>query len=110
MRGSGGVSPPGGRGGLPGGAAHPTRRARAPFAARTSPLAAFRRPPAAELGQYSGMISRSARRRLLVFGSWPLFGAFSGLQIQISMLSHHSSSAAVSSYQDRKSTRLNSSH
>src|SRR5262245_25884435 len=45
------------------------------------------------------MISRAARRRLLIFGFWPLFGAFSGLQIQISMLSHHHSWLAVISYQ-----------
>jgi len=32
-------------------------------------------------------------------GAWSLFGAFSGLQIQISMLSHHHSWLAVISYQ-----------
>lgn len=45
------------------------------------------------------MISRTARRRLLILGFWPLFGAFSGLQIQISMLSHRHSWLAVISYQ-----------
>jgi len=45
------------------------------------------------------MIARAARRRLLIFTFWPLFGAFSGLQIQISMLSHHHSWLAVISYQ-----------
>jgi two-component system, LytTR family, sensor kinase len=45
------------------------------------------------------MISRAERRRLLIFGFWPLFGAFGGLQIQISMLSHHHSWALVISYQ-----------
>src|SRR5262245_62012836 len=45
------------------------------------------------------MISRSARRRLLVVGFWPVFGALAGLQIQISMLSHHHSWWRVISYQ-----------
>jgi len=45
------------------------------------------------------MIARAARRRLLIFTFWPLFGAFSGLLIQISMLSHHHSWLAVISYQ-----------
>src|SRR6185436_19767463 len=51
------------------------------------------------LGHDARMIARAARRRLLIFTFWPLFGAFSGLQIQISMLSHHHSWLAVISYQ-----------
>src|SRR5437867_3752059 len=45
------------------------------------------------------MISRAARRRLVIIGFWTLFGAISGLQIQISMLAHHHSWARVISYQ-----------
>jgi len=44
-------------------------------------------------------MSRAAVRRLLVVGFWVLFGAFSGLQIQISMLAHHHSWARVISCQ-----------
>ena len=45
------------------------------------------------------MISRPVRRRLAIAAFWPLFGALCGLQIQISMLSHHHSWWAVISYQ-----------
>ena len=45
------------------------------------------------------MISRPVRRRLAIAAIWPLFGALCGLQIQISMLSHHHSWWAVISYQ-----------
>jgi anti-sigma regulatory factor (Ser/Thr protein kinase) len=45
------------------------------------------------------MISRPARRRLGIATFWLVFGALSGLQIQISMLSHHHSWVAVISYQ-----------
>ena len=45
------------------------------------------------------MISSAARRRLLVFGAWPLFGVLFGFQIQISMLAHHHSWARILSYQ-----------
>jgi len=45
------------------------------------------------------MISRAARRRLFVFGVWPLFGILFGFQIQISMLTHHHSWARILSYQ-----------
>ncbi len=45
------------------------------------------------------MISRSARRRLFVFGVWPLFGILFGFQIQISMLAHHHSWVRILSYQ-----------
>ena len=44
-------------------------------------------------------MTRTTRRALLTAVCWPLFGAFSGLQIQISMLSHHHSWLAVISYQ-----------
>jgi hypothetical protein len=45
------------------------------------------------------MTSRPVLRRLGVAGLWILFGAISGLQIQISMLAHHHSWARVISYQ-----------
>ena len=45
------------------------------------------------------MISRSARRRLLVFAFWPLFGVFGAFQIQLSMLDHHHSWARMILYQ-----------
>ena len=45
------------------------------------------------------MISRPVRRRLAIAAFWLLFGALGGLQIQISMLSHHHSWWAVLSYQ-----------
>jgi len=45
------------------------------------------------------MISRPIRRRLAIAVLWPLVGALCGLQIQISMLSHHHSWWAVISYQ-----------
>jgi hypothetical protein len=45
------------------------------------------------------MVSSAAQRRLFTVGFWVLFGAISGLQIQISMLSHHHSWALVVGYQ-----------
>jgi hypothetical protein len=45
------------------------------------------------------MISRPARRRLAIAGFWLVFGALAGVQIQISMLSHHHSWVAVISCQ-----------
>src|SRR5580765_6401551 len=45
------------------------------------------------------MIPPAARRRLLVFIFWPLFGVFAAFQIQISMLSHHHSWPLMISYQ-----------
>jgi hypothetical protein len=45
------------------------------------------------------MLSRAAQGRWLIVGFWVLFGAISGLQIQISMLSHHHSWPLVISYQ-----------
>jgi two-component system LytT family sensor kinase len=45
------------------------------------------------------MTSRVSRRRILVAGLWLGFGAVSGVQIQISMLSHHHSWLLVVGYQ-----------
>jgi len=45
------------------------------------------------------MIPAPARRRLLVFGFWPLFGVFGAFQIQISMLHHHHSWPLMIGYQ-----------
>jgi len=45
------------------------------------------------------MISHATGRRLLIVGFWVLFGAVSGLQIQISMLAHHHSWPRVITYQ-----------
>lgn len=45
------------------------------------------------------MTSRSAWRRLLVLGFWPLFGVFGAVQIQLSMLDHGHSWARMVLYQ-----------
>jgi two-component system, LytTR family, sensor kinase len=45
------------------------------------------------------MIPRTARRRLLVAGFWPLFGVFGAVQIQLSMLDHGHSWARMLVYQ-----------
>ena len=45
------------------------------------------------------MIPVSARRRLLVFTFWPLFGVFGAFQIQISMLAHHHAWPLMIAYQ-----------
>ena len=45
------------------------------------------------------MLSRTTRIGLSVAGFWALFGAISGLQIQISMLAHHHSWLALIGYQ-----------
>ena len=45
------------------------------------------------------MIPRAVRSRLLLPGFWVLFGIISGIQIQVSMLSHHHSWVRVLAYQ-----------
>jgi len=45
------------------------------------------------------MTSRSTRFRLLTIGFWWLFGAISGLEIQVSMLDHHHSWPLLLGYQ-----------
>jgi hypothetical protein len=45
------------------------------------------------------MIPSRARMRLVLAGIWILFGAISGLQIQVSMLAHHHSWALLTLYQ-----------
>src|SRR5262249_37447296 len=44
-------------------------------------------------------MTSTTRRRLLIAGLWPLFGVLSGVQVQIGMLSHHHSWAAVLFFQ-----------
>ena len=51
------------------------------------------------LAHNGAMIPRAVRSRLLLPGLWVLFGLISGIQIQISMLSHHHAWPLMIGYQ-----------